>query len=816
MSNFVIKKIYANNFKGIPFREIKTISDLIIFELIEDGLTVLSGPNGYGKTTMFDIIEIIVSKKITRFNSTKYGNINIKDNGLLNNKTKNGLIGVEFTNNTKTLSVLANIPKSGGRGEIDTDITSIELFYYDGSLLNLNLANIDLKSIESVNLDKIEMFIRIEDINDIPELSTFNPATFNLFYYISQEESTHFLKQKENEKLSTLDGLVDINMYLERRELLDKLTTKRQNGIIKNHIDEIDRKLDDKYNELNTEVNQGEKVDFIKAFDNLNILWDKMDLEAENIDTLSCYKTEVSGTLELLHHAENIKKFLLNQKLDNFPISEDTFNDFLVLKNNKLIFDSFKGIKNEALSEAIKKYDKKISLQKLKEVYNEPELESKFEFLDIEKWSTHLGLESITNEIYNSMINDIKGVKDRLNSGIKLYENVINKRTTFINTFKYAIEAEVQNDYLNSKKCPICGTGFIDGILYSQIEEMTEYLKKTTSADQERLNTARKQLRDSIEIFYTAVKDVEFIQSIRDEVYKKLVKISSKEEAQNNILELLKNILDLGLNVSDDIKSIDSFKEYLKSNRHILSDEYLKANEDFNLQELYKKYYKNTFEEMLKNDTLQYKLEQKKKFIDYLINLKQNEKYNRVYNEIKNLTKQLIILAKIRSDLNKYKDIITNSINKFREDLINDIEIPLYLYTGKILQNYQRGLGVFIKKTEKSVKFVPDMDTDHEIINSFSSGQLSGFIIAFMLVMNKVYCGRENVINTILIDDPVQTMDDINIASLVEVLRNEFDDKQIILSSHEINKAIYMMYKFSKYQINYEMKDVSKMVKQIN
>ena len=53
----------------------------------------------------------------------------------------------------------------------------------------------------------------------------------------------------------------------------------------------------------------------------------------------------------------------------------------------------------------------------------------------------------------------------------------------------------------------------------------------------------------------------------------------------------------------------------------------------------------------------------------------------------------------------------------------------------------------------------------------------------------------------ILIDDPVQTMDDINIASLIEVLRNDFCDKQIFLSTHELDKENYILYKFLKYNM---------------
>ena len=52
-----------------------------------------------------------------------------------------------------------------------------------------------------------------------------------------------------------------------------------------------------------------------------------------------------------------------------------------------------------------------------------------------------------------------------------------------------------------------------------------------------------------------------------------------------------------------------------------------------------------------------------------------------------------------------------------------------------------------------------------------------------MLAMNKLYVGDDDQLGFLLIDDPVQTMDDINMASLVELLRNEFDDKQMILST---------------------------------
>lgn len=75
-----------------------------------------------------------------------------------------------------------------------------------------------------------------------------------------------------------------------------------------------------------------------------------------------------------------------------------------------------------------------------------------------------------------------------------------------------------------------------------------------------------------------------------------------------------------------------------------------------------------------------------------------------------------------------------------------------------------------------------------------SSGQLSGIVITFMLAMNKMYPSN---LKTLLIDDPVQTMDEINMVSLLQLLRYEFSDYQLIMSTHEKNISNYFSYKYS-------------------
>ena len=52
-----------------------------------------------------------------------------------------------------------------------------------------------------------------------------------------------------------------------------------------------------------------------------------------------------------------------------------------------------------------------------------------------------------------------------------------------------------------------------------------------------------------------------------------------------------------------------------------------------------------------------------------------------------------------------------------------------------------------------------------------------------------------------LIDDPVQCMDDLNVVSFVELLRTEFPNIQLLISTHENSFAGYIGYKYKKYDL---------------
>ncbi len=226
-------------------------------------------------------------------------------------------------------------------------------------------------------------------------------------------------------------------------------------------------------------------------------------------------------------------------------------------------------------------------------------------------------------------------------------------------------------------------------------------------------------------------------------------------------------------------------------------------NEDFN--NLYIEHeYKNI--EKAYGDTISYikeqisaeELKQKRDYLETIIREKENTKIHSIKDEVRKIIIRKEKVTNVRKRLNELNKVYDKEVEEYKNMTLKKLRVPLLIYTGKILQDYQNGLGVFVSKDE--MRFVSNGDAKHDILNTFSSGQLSGFVLAFLFAMNKQYIKESaDDIGFILIDDPVQTMDDINISSLIEVLRNDFSNKQIILSTHEMDKENYILYKFFKY-----------------
>mgnify|MGYP002062310965 CR=1 FL=1 len=185
-------------------------------------------------------------------------------------------------------------------------------------------------------------------------------------------------------------------------------------------------------------------------------------------------------------------------------------------------------------------------------------------------------------------------------------------------------------------------------------------------------------------------------------------------------------------------------------------------------------------------------------YVSYIEYRLKSSELKSLADAIKKATNQMAALIVKQQEINKIISIYKQQIKLYEKSVAKQIAIPFYIYSSKILQTRPDGNGIFLQTAESTqensyIRFTSDLYRDHDAWNTMSSGQISGLVISFMLAMNKVYPTN---LSTLLIDDPVQTMDEINMASFVQLLRYEFPEAQIVLSTHERKVANYLSYRY--------------------
>ena len=398
--------------------------------------------------------------------------------------------------------------------------------------------------------------------------------------------------------------------------------------------------------------------------------------------------------------------------------------------------------------------------------------------------------------LIKNISNEIIGLRNTLSTNQK----IIDKLSSARNALKNA-----KNEYnKQGNLCPFCNTNFGNAALLNDgFEEVDKLLQSESGSMGERIALKSKELESEVE----KVKEIvhPYVDGLDENAINLLIqrKTSLKGFVSDsgrvaNVEKLVKYLADAdympeteGVNMAIDIQRVLSG---LVKNI---------TNQEFNA--LYIKHKYEKVEEIYGEDIEYIKeqitvetLKKKSRYLGKVVWEKENTEIHEIKKKMKDLIVRKEKVTKIRQQLNELSKVYDKSVEDYKNITLKQLRVPLLIYTGKILQDYQNGLGVFVSKDE--MRFVSNGDAKHDILNTFSSGQLSGFVLAFLFAMNKQYIkASSDNIGFILIDDPVQTMDDINISSLIEVLRNDFSDKQIIMSTHEIDKENYILYKFYKY-----------------
>ena len=352
---------------------------------------------------------------------------------------------------------------------------------------------------------------------------------------------------------------------------------------------------------------------------------------------------------------------------------------------------------------------------------------------------------------------------------------------------------------LNLTQCPLCGQEYKESaILKEKIEGYEHVLSETFPELQKGLGKMLKELRELL------AKLQDSLQAQFDEW--KLTEIGYAKFKEINFdayAPYQKEILSFGTLPNNSESTAEEFLAMLQKRLNEAKQELDSTVDYLVLDRVHTSYVK-----YMSTDALTAENIEKKR--DYLMS---------EWNAIKpKLYKQKEAQTKLIEQKNKYcddkikeiknlKDELTSYKNIYLNKVISDIEILFYVYSGRIMQENYYGRGLFIKNetAKKRVLFVSDYHSDVDALYNLSSGQLVSVVFAFVMALNKLYSSQA----FIAIDDPVQTIDDINVWGFIETIRHAFGDSCILLSTHEDDYAALLRYKLEKCGISSKCVDMS-------
>lgn len=730
-------------------------------------LMLLDGPNGYGKTSVFDAIELALSGAIKRFISTD-GRQTPEDVVVAYDPQSDVLIDV----------VLSRSP---------------------GERLSFRRK---LKSPIPAGAQKISRFPELWDVfirdesgwtpakqTDVDRLLENNSFTrdFHLFHYVQQEEAASFLKSNSETARATEisqlfgDTAAAEAKYTHLKNTEKRLASQRTIQLQKAQLLKDSHNIDGaKHTSKFSEVQHHYLLPWLLETSK-SPEWDLPEFEAFNQSKFSSFSGELDRMLELVKNRDFY--------LDSLPYlrayrSPELASDYICFYNS---LDLIQGM------------DEKRSIDKVLERCHDALMggdipDNLFHIFDL------LGRNDFQQfQKDQDSINELR----RTSSGLKaIYRKIVKQHTELNNSLaslpeesscpfcgnphdshdQLEIAASIRvNDFsklLSDQDVSILALGdsikkrFIDPV----ITQIAEYRAKNTVLSDDVMASLKKAdlTKERLIKFDVWLKTCPF--SVEDLMFPPLSHHVDAEKISSNLEEMMRRI---------------------HKNTPSATLEYQVANDGDAFDRMFREYFGNRNSNLL--SMTEEGVEQKQRYLE-------SSFYSSFQNVLKDIaahTENAKKLEEIEQELAGIAVKVLKRIRQYKKKLIGDIEIPFYIYSGKILQSHQSGIGqgVFLKDPTggdelKNVRLVSNYQRDHDVLNTMSSGQISAVVISLTLALNKIYAKK---FSPILIDDPVQTMDDINMSSLVELLRNEFPDRQIVLSTHEDKVAKYFVYKYLKY-----------------
>lgn len=782
-------KSFQNNIKmKIHMKNFRCYEDKII-DFGNDGVTLISGPSGKGKSTIFMAIYFALfgnGNKLQSYGKNScYVKLEFEDMTIVRTKRPNRLVVNDIHEDAAAQSIInEKFDSFDTSGYISQNALNSFICMKPADRL-IHLENIAFKDVKLDTLKgKTKSYITKCNEKLIGVTSNLNMTKQILEQMVKPEDIPFPIKCKKSQ----------IHLAIKNEN------TRRQNCEI------MIKKLIKKNTKLREEINNKKiyENNILHTRENLSMVKDKISLYRKDIE-----KIEYNGDDMLNEKKEVLKKYLLYKEY--FLIKEKYESDTEYVK--KLEVDELNEIANKI--ETIKK--------SLWEEYTLDEIEETIDDLTT-SYSDSIRLQKLNNKLIKYEVYDVESIKNTVDKLTDKREMLIHNMKSSIHTCpNCSVKLRVSNTKISIEEDTNDNRENIDEILEDYDKQIKKYNEQLQVAkERSEIELQIKEINEKYEELPTIDEikgDIEYLQSYKSENIskgKKLYELENEPKLSSTYYKLKKDLVKLEekLGSFDDICSESIDEESVRS--YISSQELLKntitniekeisklvvEEEKYNssIQTLLDKYSDSDDISMLENDIItndenikihREKLETHNTNIDRIkiweSNKEELDKYNEWVEKVSGLTNEESILRKEYAAALSLKETIIEAESIAMKNIVESINTHARQYLDAFftdnpicvsLQTFKEKKGDSKPQINLSIDY-KGMDAD---LSMLSGGELSRVVLAFTLALSEMF-------NTplIMLDECTSSLDEELSGVVFDYIKDNFNGKIALIIAHQV------------------------------